>query len=324
MAYILKENFIMKILNILFITLIGFLFSTCTPYKNLTKMNFEDLKYPYQVKNVEIENNINIRYLDEGKGEQTIIFVHGLGSYLLAWKKNLSVLKDNYRCIAIDLPGYGKSSKGNYPYTMDFFADVIYQFMQKLNIKNAVIAGHSLGGQIAISTALKYPNIVSKLILVDPAGFEQFNKGQKQWFRDVMTAAFVKLTPINQIRKNVYINFYDMPDDAEFMITDRIALRGAADFDKYCYAVVKSVDAMVNTPVYNLLSNIHQPTLIVFGKNDELIPNRFLNPGFTEDIALDGASKIPNSKLVMFDNCGHFSQFEKADKFNNAVKNFLK
>lgn len=314
----------MKIFNIICIVLIGFLLLNCTPYKNLTKMNFEELKYPYPVKKVELKNNIKIAYVDEGKGEQTIIFVHGLGSYLRAWEKNIPVLKQKYRCIAIDLPGYGKSSKGIYPYTMDFFADVIKEFMEELNIKKAVIAGHSLGGQIAISTALKYPSIVSKLILADPAGFEQFNKGQKQWFRDVMTVQLVKLTPVNQIRKNVYINFYNMPDDAEFMITDRIALRGAKDFDKYCFAVVKSVDAMVNTPVYNMLGNITQKTLVIFGKNDELIPNRFLNPGFTENIAVDGASKIPNNKLIMFDKCGHFSQFEKAEQFNKAVIEFLK
>jgi len=314
----------MKIFNIISIVLIGFLLLNCTPYTNLTKMNFEELKYLYPVKKVELNHGINLAYIDEGKGKQTIIFIHGLGSYLRAWEKNIPELKKNYRCIAIDLPGYGKSSKGIYPFTMDFFADVINEFMEKLNIRNAVIAGHSLGGQIAISTALKYPDIVSKLILVDPAGFEKFNEGQKQWFRDVMTVKLVKLTSIKQIRKNVYINFYNMPDDAEFMITDRIALRGSPDFDKYCYAVVKSVDAMVNTPVYNLLGNITQKTLVIFGKNDELIPNRFLNPGFTEDIAVDGASKIPNSKLIMFDKCGHFSQFEKAEQFNKAVIEFLK
>ncbi|NOX17223.1 MAG: alpha/beta hydrolase [Chlorobi bacterium] len=314
----------MRILNLIGFAIIGFVLLNCSPYKNLTKMEFEDLEYPYPVKTATVNENIKIAYIDEGAGDQTIIFIHGLGSYLRAWEKNIPALKEKYRCIAIDLPGYGKSDKGIYPYSMDFFADVIKEFTEELNIKNAVIAGHSLGGQIAISTALKYPEIVSKLILVDPAGFERFTEGQKQWFRDVMTVKFVKFTSPNQIRKNVVINFYDMPDDAEFMITDRIALRGAKDFDKYCYAVVESVSAMVDAPVYNLLEKIKQPTLIVFGKNDELIPNRFLNPGFTEDIAKEGTSKIPNAKLVLFEKCGHFSQFEKADEFNYEVEIFLK
>jgi pimeloyl-ACP methyl ester carboxylesterase len=139
-----------------------------------------------------------------------------------------------------------------------------------------------------------------------------------------MTVKLVELTPPDVLRENVYINFYDMPDEAEFMITDRIALRGAKDFDKYCYAVVRSVHGMVDEPVYNLLNRIKQPTLIIFGENDNLIPNRFLNPGPTKDIAEYGHSKIPNSKLLLIEDCGHFAQFEKPEVFNQAVIDFLK
>jgi pimeloyl-ACP methyl ester carboxylesterase len=108
------------------------------------------------------------------------------------------------------------------------------------------------------------------------------------------------------------------------MITDRLRMRTADDFNAYCYAVVQSVNGMVDNPVIDYLENIKVPTLILFGENDNLIPNRFLNPGPTEAIAKFGASKIKDSKLVMVPKCGHFMMFEKSEVFNKEVKEFLK
>jgi len=298
--------------------------SGCSPYGNLSIMEFDELNYPYTVKKAALSDNVTLAYVDEGKGDQVIIFVHGLGSYLPAWKKNIEDLKQYYRCIAIDLPGYGKSSKEIHSGTMDYYAEVIRQLMDKLDLKKAVIAGHSMGGQIAIVMALKYPEYVDKLILVSPAGIETFNEGQKEWFRNVMTVAGVKNTPVQQIRANLTANFYNLPEDAEFMITDRIAMRDAKYFENYCYTVVRSVSGMVDQPVYDFLPNIKQETLIVFGENDNLIPNPYLNPGFTEDIGKTAKERIPNSTLVMVPSCGHFVEFEKAQVFNDAVKDFLK
>ncbi len=294
----------------------------CSPYKNLSKMEFEELKYPFDVKHLFLDDGRRIAYADEGSGE-VIIFIHGLGSYSPAWYKNISVLKNNFRCIAIDLPGYGKSSKEVHSGSMEFYGEVIIELMDKLNIQQATIAGHSMGGQIGIVMALKYPERVSKLILAAPAGFEEFTDGQRQWFRDVMTVDLVKLTSTQAIRSNLYANFYNMPEDAEFMITDRIAMRGAKDFENYCYTVIRSVNGMVDRPVSHLLEKINQPTLILFGENDQLIPNPALNPGSTEDIAKSGHRKIEGSRLVMIPECGHFLQFENSKLFNTEIISFL-
>ena len=311
----MKKIIIMSLLLIL---------AACSPYGKLTKMEFEELNYPFPVKYVTLDDGRKIAYVDEGKGDDTIIFVHGLGSYLPAWKKNIIKLRENYRCIAIDLPGYGKSSKEIHSGQMDFYADVIEEFAAKLDLEKIVVAGHSMGGQIGMVAALKYPDLISKLILIAPAGFEEFHEGEKQWFREVMTVKGVALTSNHQIRTNLYSNFYNMPEDAEFMITDRIAMKGAEGFENYCYAVVQSVNGMVDQPVIDFLHKIEQPVLILFGEHDQLIPNRYLNPGFTKEIALKGHNKLPNSKLVMIEDCGHFAQYEKPEVVNDAIRDFLK
>lgn len=310
--------------NILTLVLIALL-AACSPYKDLQVMQSmrTDLEYPFEVKYAALSDNMELAYVDEGKGSETIILIHGLGSYLPAWKKNIQALKNDYRVIALDLPGYGKSTKNPHSGEMTFYAGVIRDFMHHLGIEKAVIGGHSMGGQIAMVTALQYPEMVKKLILVDPAGFERFTEGQKAWFRDVMTLRSVKLTTVDAIETNLAYNFYNMPEDAEFMITDRIAMRDAEDFDNYCYAVVQSVAGMVDQPVIDKLEMIEQPSLIFFGENDNLIPNRYLNPGTTREIAEAGHEKMTNSKLVLIPKCGHFSQFEKPEIINTEIRDFI-
>jgi len=294
------------------------------PYRHIQSLEtFKDLDYRYAVKYAQLPGDIDLAYVDEGAGDQTIIFIHGLGSYLRAWEKNIEGLKDSYRCIAIDLPGYGKSSKKPHSGMMSFYAEVVKNLIDELQLKNVVLAGHSMGGQISMMTAINYPEIIQKLVLLAPAGFEEFTDGQKQWFRDVMTLDGVKNTTVEQIQTNLAYNFYNIPDDAAFMITDRIAMRSAKDFEAYCYAVVQSVSGMVDEPVIDMLDQIKQPVLIIFGENDNLIPNRFLNPGRTIDVAQNGHQKIPNSQLLIIPKSGHFTQFEKPDEFNREVKGFL-
>lgn len=295
-----------------------------TPIDEYARISsFDELEYPFETKKVALSKDITIAYAEEGNGNETIIFIHGLGSYLPAWKKNVEVLRQYYRCIAIDLPGYGKSSKGEYEGSMEFFSDVVIQFADKVGISQCVLAGHSMGGQISIATALRYPQRVKALILAAPAGFETFTEGQKQWFREVVTARGTALTPAQTVQTNFGYNFYKFPKDADFMIRDRLAMRYAADFDGYCYIIPKSVQGMVNQPVYDLLGKLSQPTLIVFGENDNLIPNRFLNPGRTKDVAMAGFDRIPRATLVMVPKCGHFVQWEGAETFNTAARKFI-
>ena len=302
-------------------------FGACsTPYSAIRNIkSFDELNYKYPVKKVYLpENEFTIAYTDEGKGDNTIILIHGLGSYLRAWEKNIGELSKNNRVIAIDLPGYGKSSKEPHTGMMTFYAGIVNELVKELKLNKVVIGGHSMGGQIGMTTYLKYPQIVKGLVLAAPAGFERFTKGQKQWFRDVMTVDGVRLTTPEAIQNNLASNFFRQPKDADFMVSERMEMRSADDFIPYCYAVVQSVHGMVDNPVIDYLQDIKVPTLIFFGENDNLIPNRYLNPGRTVEIAKYGASKINNSKLVMIPKTGHFLMFEKPEVFNKETIDFIK
>ena len=81
---------------------------------------------------------------------------------------------------------------------------------------------------------------------------------------------------------------------------------------------------MIDGYVYDRLDHISQSTLILWGENDELIPNRFLHAGWTKDIAKIGEQEIPNNKTILFPKCGHFVQFEKPIETNQAILEFIR
>jgi pimeloyl-ACP methyl ester carboxylesterase len=91
-------------------------------------------------------------------------------------------------------------------------------------------------------------------------------------------------------------NFYETPEDASFFVTDRIQVKGAEDFEDYCYAVTRNVAGMIDEPVLNRLHKIEHKTLILFGENDGLIPNAYLHGGTTENIANFAEESMPNAR----------------------------
>jgi pimeloyl-ACP methyl ester carboxylesterase len=292
-------------------------------YYKLEPIEYSDLDYGYDV-NYSKVRNVNVAYIDEGSGNNTLLLIHGLGTYAKGWIKNIEALSQYNRVIAVDLPGYGKSDKGHYKYTMEFYAQVLTELLDNLEIERVTPIGHSMGGQIAMTMALDYSDRVDKLVLISPAGFERFDNGEGDWMVNVMTPELVKDTPIRAIDTNLRYNFYETPEDAEFLITERIQLRGSSEFDNYCYAVSKNVQAMIDGYVYDRLDQISQPTLVLWGENDELIPNRFLHAGWTKDIAKIGEQEISNNKTILFPKCGHFVQFEKSEETNQAIIEFIK
>lgn len=289
---------------------------------HLPAAEFNDIDYGYEVQKAKVRN-IEIGFIDDGHGD-VLLLIHGLGSNAKGWSRNIHELSRQHRVIALDLPGYGYSDKGAYEYSLEFYAQVLKEFLTGLGVEKATLVGHSMGGQIAMVTALEYPDLVDRLVLISPAGFETFTDGEGDWMRGAVSAKFVQEATIRNVAVNLKSNFFDTPEEADFMITDRIQVRGASDFADYCYAVSRNVGAMLDSPVFDRLEDIPHPTLVLFGENDNLIPNRFLHGGPTVDVAEGGANKLPNAELVMLPHCGHFVQFEKAAETNAAILSFLR
>lgn len=283
----------------------------------------ETVTYHLPVKTIKL-NSETIAYADEGSGEETLLFVHGLSSNLDSWKKNIAGLSSDYRCIAIDLPGYGKSSRSKTDYSLSEYAGILNEMVEKMDLKNVVLAGHSMGGQIAMHLVLKYPENFKKLVLIAPAGIETFTAQEATVMKASYTPAMVVGASDEQILTNYKMNFYSFSEDAQAMVDDRIAMKSAEDFQDYAETVVNNIHAMLEEPVIEEISEIEVPVLMIFGKNDMLIPNKYFHP--SESIASlvkTSEEKFNNIEVKTIDEAGHFVNFEQSEKVNKEIRDFL-
>lgn len=287
---------------------------------------FAELAYPEplaETKTVKV-GRVSVAYAEQGQGDRALVLIHGLGSYMPAWRDNVAALAKRHRVIAIDLPGHGKSSKrSDHIYSMEWFATVVQGVIEELGLRRPVLVGHSMGGQIALTHALRHPGAARALVLTSPAGLETFAAGEAQWLADVVTEDFTS----NATPAAIYVrhtqSFHHMPRDAHFMVTDRVAVIGGPDFPQYCRAVSCSVRAMLDEPVYARLPEVRVPVLVVFGQHDRLIPNPLLHGGSTERLARAIVPRMPRSELVMLPRAGHMAQLEQPGAWNAAVLEFL-
>lgn len=283
---------------------------------------FEELTYPVETKTVQV-GSTSVAYTERGSGERTLVLIHGLGSYLPVWSKNLDALAGSHRVVALDLPGYGKSSKRDFEYSMDSFAEVVHGVVQALDLKRVTLVGHSMGGQVSLTYALRYPGQVEALVLTSPAGLETFSEAEAKLLADSVTPEFTCEATPEEIQVRHAANFHAPPADAEFMMNDRVAVVGGADFEQYCVAVDRSVSAMLDGPVYDRLPEVEVPVLVLFGKQDALIPNPYMHPGSTEEMAKKAVQRMPQAQLTMLDQAGHMAHFELSQRWNEAVLEFL-
>jgi len=281
------------------------------------------LQYPYNTGHITLPNGCNMNYIDEGEGD-TFLFIHGLATYALSWRKNIDELKKSYRCIAVDLPGNGLSDRGDYPYGISFFAASVYELIAKLNLKNIVLIGHSMGGQVAIRLALLYPELINKLILCAPAGFETFNGFERSLYKSALQVLDFFASEDVSLAKTIRTSFYQVPSFAEQMIDELSLLMHTSSLHTYRNMIEMCIDSMLSKPVFDELSLLRTQTLVLYGERDALIPNRMIHPVTTRKIAEEVIKLIPHAKLIMIPQCGHFLQIEKAELVNAYLKEFVK
>lgn len=280
--------------------------------------------YGFRAKQVQIDS-LQLNYVEAGNGE-TLVMIHGLGGNASHWKRNIETLSKKFHCIAVDLPGYGGSSKverAEADTQLDFYADAIASLLKKMKVSKALVMGHSMGGQVSMILALKYPALVNKLVLVAPAGLETFTAAEANVLTGYATTAFYMAQDSAAITKSYRANFFRMPDAAAILINERIALKQCAGFEAYCRQIPMGVKGMLAHPVAAELKKIGQPVLVLFGEQDALIPNKFLHPSLTVTAVAAKARSIPGSTIQLIPEAGHLLQYEKPEAVNEAVIHFL-
>ena len=262
-------------------------------------------------------DGIRTHYVAAGEGPP-LLLLHGLSASLMAWAPNIEPLSQMFTVYALDIPGRGDSDKPNMDYRIPAAARFIKEFMEAVGIERASLAGCSMGGMVALRTALDYPDRVEKLVLVDTAGLGR----ELTWYVRIASLPLVgevlqnpSLRGTRASLKNIFYNHSLIQDGFLHEIYRTRKLPGAKQ------AELKMIRGAVGLRCVHKqwimtehLKHLNIPVLIVWGAQDRIIPVHH---------AYNAAREAPRVKPHIFDQCGHWPQMEKSIEFNEMVLDFL-
>ncbi|MGL4312983.1 MAG: alpha/beta fold hydrolase [Sphingomonas sp.] len=266
---------------------------------------------------VDLGGGLTVHLRDTGpRDAPVLLLVHGSNSSLHTWEPWATRLGARYRIIRFDLPGHGltgPSPARDYSYAA--FADVVEKVRAKLGVDHVILAGNSMGGGVAWTYALMYPEHLAGLVLVDAAGQPNPNRDVPLAFKIARTPVLRNLvayiTPRHLIARTVSDAFYN-----QSLVTPAMVDR-YWELLRYPGNRQATIDRFGGPEVHatpERLKTIKAPTLILWGENDRLIP---------VSSAHFFAANIPGSQLIIYPKTGHAPMEERADESAADVYRFI-
>jgi len=247
----------------------------------------------------------NLHYVDAGSGS-VVVLLHGLADDVGVWESVTPALAAKHRVIALDQIGFGRSDKPLLGYRAGTFVDFLAGFLNELKIDRASLVGNSLGGWIAADLALTHPERIDRLVLCDAAGYAGVTKTM-----DPRALRALRLASREDIHYLGPLTFHDKRfyEDVDLAFKQRVTAGDGYTINQLLDSMIRGEDVLDGR-----LGAIHKPTLIVWGREDKLIPLNFAERFHKE---------ITGSRLEVIDNCGHMPHVECADKFDHALLKFF-
>jgi pimeloyl-ACP methyl ester carboxylesterase len=257
-------------------------------------------------------------YVEMGDGPP-LVFVHGLSGCWQNWLENIPHFARTHRVIAVDLPGFGASPMPPWRLTIPAYGRFVRDFCERLGIDRCSLVGNSMGGFIASEVAITEPERVDDLTLVSAAGitWARSRREPAEMLARVGRAAapLVLRFELSAIKRPRFRHqafagvFHDPTKIRRELLWENVvpAFQSPGYFD--------AMRNLVGYDIRDRLGEIGVPTLIVWGRNDRVVP---------VPAALAYKKRIgDNAELVIFDECGHVPEMERPERFNRVVQQFL-
>ncbi|MCB0330743.1 MAG: alpha/beta hydrolase [Bdellovibrionales bacterium] len=253
--------------------------------------------------------DINIAYEDwqtaSPASTKTVLLLHGWGASKELYHSVAAALsgKGNARVIALDFPGFGKSSVPAAVWGVDDFVSAVIGLLEQLDIHRVdMVIGHSHGGRVALKAAVQYPKRFGKLLLIGSAGIPSPPSFKKS----------LKVRLFKSCRKLVEL-FVPAGEKRESLLDVLRGYFGSADY-RDAGAMRQSLVAVLREDLTPILPQVSQPTLLVWGENDTDSPLR------TAKIM---EANIPDAGLVVWEGAGHYAFLDKPEHFERVALHFL-
>lgn len=263
-------------------------------------------------------DGLRVHLRDEGPRDDPlpIVLLHGTSASLHTWDGWTEALRAERRVIRMDLPGFGLTGpRADDDYTIEAYVRFVLRLLDGLGVERFVVAGNSLGGEIAWRTAVAAPQRVAALALVDAAGYAFAPESMPIGFRlarlPVARELFTRVLPRNIVDTSLR-NVYGDPARVDDALVDRyyeLALRAGNR-----RALVQRFAQLDNGASAAQIATVGMPTLILWGGQDRLIP-----PAYGQAFARD----IRGSRLVVHDTLGHVPHEEDPARTVAELRRFL-
>jgi len=253
-------------------------------------------------------NGVALNYLEHGRGP-AVVLIHGFPLDARIWTAQLDALANDFRILALNLPGFGKSASGG-TFTIESLARTIHAFIEQVNASPAVLGGLSMGGYTALAYARLYPTVLRGLMLVDTRAEADSAEGRAN--RDKM---------IDLVRQHGAKPIADqmlprlLNEDAQR--TRPLLVRQVRRIMEACppLTIEHALTAMRDrADESSFLDSIAIPTLIICGEHDAITP---------PSVAQAMQRRIPDASLALIKGAGHLAPMEQGELVNGAMRKFL-
>ena len=258
-----------------------------------------------------------VNYVEMGSGSP-LVFIHGLSGCWQNWLENIPHFARSHRVIALDLPGFGMSPMPSWDISIPGYGRLLRDFCEKVDAAPAALVGNSMGGFIATEAVLASPELADRLVLVSAAGITWARARQQP---AEMTARIGRaVTPLLFRFRNVGLvrpRARNLAFQGVFHQPNR--LRPELLWEQMEPALqspgfADAIRTLVGYDIRLRLAEIEVPTLVIWGRNDRIVPI---------PAAYSYERRIPNARLVVFEQTGHLPQLERPARFNQLLDEFL-
>ena len=262
-------------------------------------------------------DGIKTHYVVAGAGHPLLLF-HGLGASVVTWRDNIGPLSKAFRVYAVDFPGHGDSDKPDFDYATDTILRFVAHFMETLKLDRVAIIGTSVGGAVGLMMALRFPHLVSTLVLVDSASL---GKEVSFYLRLVSVQGlgeFLESSRVGGTRFMLYKVFHDPSFVTQELLDELYRSRQMPGAKEAVVRIIRNnVSLRGGRGQYLLvdsLKHLTMPLMVVWGAEDHILPVSH---------AYRASEAAPQARLHVFDQCGRWPHMEKAPAFNSLVLGFL-
>lgn len=278
--------------------------------KTENKTEISNFSNTVKVKGVDV----HYEYYSTEANKPAVVLIHGFLSSTFSYRRLIPFLKDDYTVLAVDLPPFGKSEKSSsFVYSYSNLASVVVELINKLSLKEVVLVGHSMGGQICLNIVRQQPGLVRKVVLLCSSGY--LNRSPKPLIYSTYLPYFSLVVKRWLAKQGIMKNLMNVVNDHALIDDEMVDGYMEPFLDNQIFrALARLIRHREGDLLPEQLQEIEVPILLLWGEDDRVVPL---------SIGKRLQADLRNSELMAISNTGHLLPEERPEYVYDKMRNFI-